>query len=219
MDIKEVKKAYREREQEIESRLKEFEKLRGASNERWFKELAFVVLTSQSSAQDSWKTAEKLERLGMLETGGEEEITEVLASEGIQYERNKAGYIVENRKELSQPTLENPSGGLKLKKRVDTEDLESTREHLVDELKGVGWKGASHFLRNVGYGNGFAIVSGRITSKLHELGVIESVEQPSGKEEYLEIEERMRGLSRELDIDIKALDLVLWSMETGEVFK
>jgi N-glycosylase/DNA lyase len=219
MNTEDVKQAYREREQEIESRLQDFRELRDAGSERWFKELVFVILTSQSSAQDSWQAVEKLSGEGLLEDGDEEEIAEVLASEGIQYERSKAHYIVENRKEMSQPTLEDPSGDLKLKGRVNPGDLESTRERLVDELKGVGWKGASHFLRNIGYGNGFAIVSGRITSKLHELGVIESVEQPSGKEEYLEIEKRMQGLSRELEIDIKALDLVLWSMETGEVFK
>jgi len=32
-------------------------------------------------------------------------------------------------------------------------------------------------------------------------------------------EETMRELAEELGIDIQALDLVLWSMETGEVFK
>ncbi|MFB6190224.1 MAG: DNA lyase [Candidatus Nanohaloarchaea archaeon] len=219
MDTEDVNQEYREREQEIESRLQEFEELRDADSERWFKELVFVILTSRSSAKDSWKAVEKLDELNLLEDGGEEEIAEVLAMEGVRYERSKSRYIVNNRRKLSRPTLESTSGKLKLESRVDPENLEATRERLVDGLKGVGWKGASHFLRNIGYGNGFAIVSGRITSKLHELGVIESLEQPSGKEEYLEVEERMRGLSRELDIDIKALDLVLWAMETGEIFK
>lgn len=219
MNDRQVEQAYREREQEIESRLQDFRELREVDNARWFKELTFVILTSQSSAKDSWEAAERLDRLGILQEGDIGSIAEVIASEGVKYERNKAQYIVENRRELSQPTLQNPSGDLKLKSRVDTGDLESTRERLVDELEGVSWKGISHFLRNIGYGNGFAIISSRITRKLHELGVIEEAGQPSGKKEYLEVEERMQGLSREIGIDIKALDLVLWSMETGEIFK
>lgn len=219
MELEDVRQHYEKNREEIESRLEEFHQLRDASERRWFKELVFVILTSQSSAEDSWNTAEELDAEDMLLGGEESEIEEILAGYGIQYEKNKASYIVENRDELSQPTLADPSGALKLRSRVDQADLEKTREQLVDQVKGISWKGASHFLRNIGYGNSFAIVSSRITSKLSELGVLETPEQPSRKEDYMEVEEKMQKLAAELEIEVKALDLVLWSMETGEVFK
>lgn len=219
MNTEEIEKHYQKNRSEIDGRLEQFERLQEANDQRVFKELVFVILTSQSSAEKSWEATEKMDELGLLTSGGEEEIAELLENYDISYERNKANYIVSNRQDLSQPTLKDSSGDLKLKNKIDPENLEKTREWLVENLKGISWKGGSHFLRNIGYGNSFAIVSSRITSKLYELGRVEDPGQPSGKEEYLTIEEEMKKLSKETEIDVKALDLVLWSMETGKVFK
>ncbi|MFB6191117.1 MAG: DNA lyase [Candidatus Nanohaloarchaea archaeon] len=219
MEIEEIKQHYRENQEEIQSRLKEFRQLRDAAGEKLFKELVFVILTSRSPAKKCWEAAEELDDLGLLLDGDRDRIAEVLAPHDVQYEKNKAGYIVENRRKLSQPTLKDSSGSLKLRERVDPENLDASREQLVADMKGIGWKGASHFLRNIGYGNSFAIVSSRITSKLADLGVLEDASLPSGREEYLEVEQEIQGLAEETGIDIQAFDLVLWSMETGEVFK
>lgn len=210
---------YRERETEISSRLEQFELLRDASDTRLFKELVFVILTSQSGAENAWDATEELESRGLLQDGSRKEIEHVLADHDIQYERNKADYIVSNRNALSQPTLNDPTVSLKLSDRIDPDDLESTREQLVEELKGVSWKGASHFLRNVGHGNSFAIVSGYISKALFQLDLQESVEPPKNREDYFEAEEKVQELAGELGIDVQALDLVLWAMQTGEVFK
>ncbi len=212
-----ISEHYRDNSQEIQDRIKEFQELREAPEERLFRELVFVILTSQSSARSSWDAAEKLDQLELLREPERSEIAAVLEDHGIRYEERKASYIVENRKKLSHPTLEDPSGSLKLRERIDPEDLDSTREWLVENLKGIGWKGASHFLRNIGYGNSFAIISGHIVSQLSEAGIIE--ERPSNREQYLRAEKKLQDLSRELDIPVQELDLVLWSMETGEVFK
>ena len=142
-----------------------------------------------------------------------------LKQKEIQYEKNKAGYIVDNRQLLSQPTLKNPTNELKIKEKLNLEDLEKTREWLVDNIKGLSWKGASHFLRNIGYGDNFAIVSSYISKTLFKLQLIDEAEIPKDKEKYLEQEDIVRDLADEGEIDIKALDLVLWSMQTGEVFK
>jgi N-glycosylase/DNA lyase len=219
MNQQEVVEHYRENRKEIERRLDEFESLRDASSERWFKELAFVILTSQSGARNSWRAVEELESNSLLLEGSEDEIAEVLERNEIQYEMDKASYILENRNQLSQPTLDDPSGKIKLKDRVDPDRPEKSREWLVDNLSGIGWKGASHFLRNVGYGNGFAIISSRISSKMYELDLVESPENPSSREEYLSAEQKLKEFSKSSGIDIQALDLVLWSMETGEIFK
>lgn len=219
MEIEDVKQNYRDQKDEIKSRIKQFQQLQDTSDYRLFKELVFVILTSRSDAKKSWEAVEKLDELGLMENGSKEEIAEVLKSYDIQYERNKASYIVDNRRSLSQPTLEDPSDDLKLSQRIDPHNLDATREQLVKNLKGISWKGASHFLRNIGYGNEFAIVSGYIAKKLYQLGMLDSPDPPKNKEEYLEAEQKLRQLSKETGIDIQELDLVLWSMETGEVFK
>ncbi len=219
MDKQKILSHYKENKDVIDSRLDDFEKLRDADNKRLFKELVFVILTSQSSAKKSWKATEKLDELDLLESSEKEEIARILELHDIQYERNKASYIVENRKKLSQPTLTDPSGNLKLKDRIKPDNLDQTRKWFVENINGLSWKGGSHFLRNIGYGNSFAIISSRIVSKLYELDYIEKLDQPSDQESYLEIERKMQDLAKETGIDVKALDLVLWSMETGEVFK
>lgn len=219
MELEEIKQEYSEKEKEIEQRLEEFQSLRNSDGKRLFKELVFVILTSQSSAKKCWEATEKLDELGILHESSKEEIAEVLQEYGIQYEEKKAGYIVKNRKNLSQPTLKDPSTEIKIKSRINSDNLEKTREQLVEELQGVGWKAASHFLRNIGYGDDFAILSGYIMKKLHQLGLVDSPEPPQGKEEYLEAEEKLQKLSKKLNIGVKELDLLLWSMETGEIFK
>lgn len=219
MNYEEVKQHYEEHQEEIEERLEEFEEVGELSDYRLFIELVFVILTSQTEAKKAWSAAEELDDKNLLLEGNEEQIAKVLERNEVRYEENKASYIIDNRKMLSQPTLHNPTNELKLKEKLDTSDLEKTRGWLVENIKGIGWKGASHFLRNIGYGNGFGIISGHIIDQMNELDVLDSADQPSDKQDYIEAEEKLRKFSEEIDIDIKALDLTLWSMKTGEVFK
>lgn len=215
----EIKSHFRENEEAINSRLKSFKDLRESGEARKFQELVFVLLTSQSSAEKCWEATVELESENLLEHGDKDSIAKVLAEHGIQYEINKAGYIVDNREMLSQPTLSNPERSLKISDKIKKQDLESSREWFANNIKGFSWKGSSHFLRNIGYGDEFAILSNYTVKKLFELGYIEDAEQPKNKSEYLKMEESMRDLAEDLNLSMQELDLALWSMETGEVFK
>jgi N-glycosylase/DNA lyase len=219
MNPEDIRQHYEENKEEIQDRLDEFREIRESNDYRLFMELCFVILTSQSSAKNAWKAVQKLDDENLLIEGNKSEIERILKEKEIQYEKNKAGYIVDNRQLLSQPTLKNPTNELKIKEKLNLEDLEKTREWLVDNIKGLSWKGASHFLRNIGYGDDFAIVSSYISKTLFKLELIEEAEIPKNKEKYLEQEEIVKNLADEVGIDIKALDLVLWSIQTGEVFK
>ncbi|MBC5792850.1 MAG: hypothetical protein H8Z69_02300 [Nanohaloarchaea archaeon] len=219
MKNEDILEQYEEKKQEIDSRLNEFESLRKAEDRRVFKELVFVILTSQTSAEKAWKSTEKLDDLQLLERGDKSEIAEVLSRYEVQYEKNKASYVVENREMLSQPTLQDPTKSLKLRNKIDEDDLDKTRKWFAENIKGMSWKGASHFLRNIGYGDDFAIISAYISKSLYSLGRKEDAEPPKDREEYMEDEELMHDIAEETGIDIQALDLVLWSMENGEVFK
>jgi N-glycosylase/DNA lyase len=219
MNPEDVKQHYQENREEVQVRLEEFRGLRNSNDYRLFMELCFVILTSQSSAKNAWKAVKQLDNQNFLLEGDRSEIADVLRQNEIQYEENKARYIVRNREFLSQPTLKNPTNELKIGEKLNLEDLEKTRKWLVENIKGLSWKGASHFLRNIGYGDDFAIISNNISKILFKLELIEEAELPKNKEKYLEQEEKVRELAEEVGISIQALDLVLWSMETGEVFK
>jgi len=219
METRKIQNQYREKEDEIKERIREFRGLEQASEERIFQELAFVTLTSQTEAEKAWKATEKLDRKNLLIDGSREEIRDILEGENIRYSEDKASYIVENRSFLMQPTLDKPEKGLKLKRQIWGKEPEKSREWLVENIKGLSWKGASHFLRNVGRGKDFAIISGHIVRKMHQLGLLKEPDFPDGREEYMEYEEKLREFSGKIDIPLEELDFVLWSMGTGEVFK
>jgi N-glycosylase/DNA lyase len=110
---------------------------------------------------------------------------------------------------------------LRLRERLEGfADPVERRDWLAREkgIKGLGYKESSHFLRNVGY-RGYAILDKHILRCLAEVGVIASPQPPSTRARYLATEERLRDFARDLGVDFEELDLVLWSMKTGEILK
>ncbi len=83
----------------------------------------------------------------------------------------------------------------------------------------MGYKEASHFLRNIGLGEDLAILDRHILKNLALLGVIEEVPSSPTKRIYLEIEKKMTAFSGQAGIPMGELDLLLWYKEAGEVFK
>ncbi|HEV8594230.1 MAG TPA: DNA lyase, partial [Thermoplasmata archaeon] len=77
----------------------------------------------------------------------------------------------------------------------------------------------SHFLRNVGRGEEFAILDRHILKNLRYHGVIRSVPDSLSRTRYLAIEEKARAFAEDVDIPLAGMDLLFWSRETGAVFK
>lgn len=94
------------------------------------------------------------------------------------------------------------------------------RDWLVREkgIKGLGYKEASHFLRNIGF-RGYAILDKHVLNSLAELKIFDDPKPPNTRSKYLMVEEKLKQLTAELDIDFDELDLVLWSMKTGVILK
>ena len=88
----------------------------------------------------------------------------------------------------------------------------------MKNVRGLGYKEASHFLRNIGF-QGLAILDKHILSSLAEFGVIKENRPPKNRKEYLEIEGKMRRFAEEIKIDMDELDLLLWSRKTGKILK
>ena len=213
MSLEEIKKLYERRKKDIERRLKEFKELfERSSDDRIFAELIFCLLTPQSRAKKCWEVVENLMEKGLLLGGDHGEVLREL--EGVRFRKRKAWYVIEARKTFA-------SGG-KIRMKDTIRNFSSpgeAREWLVKNVKGMGYKEASHFLRNIGMGEDFAILDRHILKNLKVLGIIDSIPRSMTKKRYMKIEGRMRRFSREIGIPMSHLDLLFWSKETGEVFK
>lgn len=93
------------------------------------------------------------------------------------------------------------------------------REWLIKNVNGLGRKEASHFLRNIGLGKEFAILDVHIMRNLKWFNVIDEIPEQLTDKKYLEIEAKMKKFSKDAGIPLNALDLLLWSKETGFLFK
>lgn len=206
--IVEIKEIYSTIKDEIQSRLDEFKQIgRTGNDEDIFAELVFCILTPQSRAKICWKAVQNLIEKNLLFNGNENQIAKELY--GVRFNNNKAGYIVKARDNFAKV----------LNFRKDDENIYKTRELLVKNIKGFGYKEASHFLRNIGFGENIAILDRHILKNLKLLNVIDEIPKMLLKNKYLVIEEKIRKFSEEINISLNHLDLVLWYKETGEVFK
>lgn len=220
MSVEKIKENYFKKEEEIESRINSFKDIKeSASEERLFLELVFVILTSRSEAQECWKAARELKTSKLLTSGSKEEIQDILDNYEIQDHINKSNYIVKNRKMFSQPSLTDTTAGLKIRNKINDKNIENTRKWFVENVNGISWKGGSHFLRNIGFGLDFAVISKPLMRQLYLYNKVESSDLPKNQDEYLAVENKFREFAEECGLDTASLDLTLWYMETGEVFK
>jgi len=213
MNLGDLKRLYLIRKSEIESRFAEFKRTwEEGRDEDIFAELAFCLLAPQSKAKICWRAIEKMCKDNVLLKGNKDEIVGYLR--GVRFKNNKAVYIANAREMFMK------NGKVKIKEILRSfKDPREIRDWLVKNVKGMGYKEASHFLRNIGMGEDFAILDRHILKNLKVLGIIDSIPRSMTKKRYMEIEGRMRGFSREIGIPMSHLDLLFWSKETGEVFK
>ena len=93
------------------------------------------------------------------------------------------------------------------------------REWIVKNIKGMSYKEASHFLRNIGFGEDIAILDRHILKNLVKLEVIDELPKSLTPKLYMEIEEKMRKYCEFVKIPMDEMDLLLWYKEAGVIFK
>jgi len=204
-----IREDYKLKKAEIKRRLLEFTEIWNSKpDSRVFAELCFCICTPQSSAKKCWEAVSKLYVSGALFRGTANHIAAVLKHFGVRFCNTKARRIVEARKYLP------------IKEKIDVMNLDWTRKWLVNHIKGMGYKEASHFLRNIGVGEKFAILDRHVIRNLVRLNVIPDMPKSHlTAKRYLEIEKQMRQFAKKSRIPMPELDLLFWSMETGSVFK
>ncbi|MEJ7616527.1 MAG: N-glycosylase/DNA lyase [Pyrinomonadaceae bacterium] len=210
--IENLRAAYGERRPAVAARLAEFREVwQHGTDDRLWEELVFCIFTAGASARMGLRSIEAIRTL--LRRGTHQELAEGLR--GVhRYPVARSGYIV-----VTRDYLEGSARGLR--QRLDSfGDSHERRDWLARErrIKGLGYKEASHFLRNIGL-DGYAILDKHILRSLAELGVIASPAPPTTRAKYLLIEEKMRRFARDVGIDFDELDLLLWSLKTGEILK
>ena len=201
---------YEKKKVGIKKRLNDFSEMAKKGEEEIFEELVFCLLTPQSKARLCDKAVKKLKEKGALFNGDEKAVKAWIA--GVRFPNEKARYIV-----AAQNLFIN-GNNVKIKDKLAGNDKE-IRGWLVKNVKGLGYKEASHFLRNIGIGLELAILDRHILKNLKRYGVIEEIPKYLTTKKYFEIEEKMREFAKTIGIPMAELDLLFWSMEAGEVFK
>jgi len=211
--LKHLTEEYRRIKPEIKKRLAEFRKIIKEDDEKVFSELCYCILTANANAVLCNKAIEELQKAELLLKGKARQIRPILKGKA-RFHNKKADYIVGAR------NLFRRSGCLEIKKRLNADNIIETRDWLVDNIKGFGYKEASHFLRNIGLGGGIAILDRHILKNLNRYGVISKIPDSVGNRRiYMDIEGKMRIFSKKINIPMEELDLLFWSIQTGFIFK
>ena len=189
----------------VNTRLKEFESFENKDYDEWFSELCFCILTANARARTALQIQRGLGGKGFMKLP-KEQLTETIKRAKHRFHNNKAKFIIEARKNYAIRDI--------VKKMDDVE----AREWIVENVKGLGYKEASHFLRNTGRKN-LAILDRHILNLMLENEYIDRIPLTLDKRRYLKIEESFIRLAKVLEMSPAELDLYMWYMKTGEVLK
>ncbi|MCW4020178.1 MAG: N-glycosylase/DNA lyase [Candidatus Bathyarchaeota archaeon] len=189
----------------VDQRIREFRDAGQKPSREIFKELCFCILCANYMAEGSMKIQNAVED-GFL-TLPEPQLAERLKALGYRFPNVRTKYIVEARQYKDS-----------LKRVIYSfKNSSELREWLITNIKGIGSKEASHFLRNIGY-NDFAILDFHIINILARHGLIKKPKTLTSRR-YLEIEALLRKIAEKVNLTLAELDLYLWYIETGRVLK
>jgi N-glycosylase/DNA lyase len=188
----------------VKQRIKEFKSIDKESNNELFKEMCFCLLTANYNAEKTIKIQNEIGDCFLIES--KESISNKLKEHGHRFPNARAEYIcgsIKFKEELS--------------KIIKFHDKKAIRNWFVENIKGLGFKEASHFLRNIGFDD-YAIIDFHIIDILVDNKIIEKPKTLT-KKKYIEIENTLKKIAKKTDLTLSELDLYLWYMETGKVLK
>ncbi|MBI4332214.1 MAG: DNA lyase [Chloroflexi bacterium] len=199
--------------------MKEFQNFgQKANNDELFAEVAYCICTPMNPFEGCQSAITKLQENKLLFSGDRDVIAPFLLRNRVRFHNVKAGRITEARAKLYEKGCPNPILGLV--KDILSMPQRQARNRLYEiGVPGLGMKESSHFLRNIGHGDDLAILDRHILGKLVEHGVIDQEPKTLTLGSYQSIEEKMTVWSNEIGIPLGELDLLLWSEETGKIFK
>jgi N-glycosylase/DNA lyase len=179
----------------IDERIRQFKSVKNKGEEALFIELCFCLMTANFDAARAIKIQNDIGK-GFLRLS-QEDLAKELRRLGHRFPNARAKYIYEA--------------------RCHAKSLKLDRDWLAENIKGLGYKESSHFLRNVGCDD-YAIIDFHIIDILVENKLI-SRPKTLNKKRYLEIEKILKKLADASDLTLAELDFYLWYMETGKILK
>ena len=217
---------------QIRDRMAEFRSKGKQGENEIFKELCFCILTANYSAEGGMRVQEAVGNRFI--TLPEAALAKQLKSLGYRFPNIRAKYVVSARNyksDLCVLLASNPAPNLDQNSNPGQKTL---REWIVKHIHGLGYKEASHFLRNIGYGS-LAIIDFHILELLERNNLIKkqsahshstssssqsvSKSRSVSKRRYLEIEQLLSKIAIKTKMSLGELDLYLWYVETGKVLK
>lgn len=196
-----IQKLINQPNNEIQIRLQEFKALGQKSNNEWFSELCFCLLTANSKAITAIQIQKNVGEEGFFKKT-EEELSFVIRKNKHRFHNKKSEFIILARKYRNIKDLITPLPSSK------------AREFLVKNIKGLGFKEASHFLRNVGRDD-VAIIDRHILRFMNSENMISDIPKSITPKKYVEFE----GMLKQFNVPLDLLDLVIWHQVTGVVLK
>lgn len=191
----------------VERRMTGFKRLGRQPGPVLFKELCFCILTANYTAEGGIRIQRAVGN-GFLSLP-EKRLAARLRALGYRFPNTRARYIIKARKYAG--SLKNIMRSFRSKNAL--------REWFVDNIHGLGYKEASHFLRNIGYAD-FAIIDFHIIDLLARHRIIKKPKKGAlPKKQYLALERVLQRLAHECGMSVGELDLYLWYLETGKVLK
>ncbi len=189
----------------IEDKVQEFSRFKEATKEEIFGELCFCILTANTSAEMGVKT-QNIIGLDNFVHMDQQTLRDSLKAAKYRFYNLRSKFISESRWIIDElPSLINSSNTFE------------TREYLVENIKGMGYKESSHFLRNVGVFD-FAILDKHIVRMLkREVPEIEV--KVASRKNYLRTEETVLKMASQMGLKPGILDLYMWKIATGKLIK
>ncbi len=189
----------------VENRKQDFIRAGKSSPEIIYGELCFCILTANTSAEMGIRTQEIIGLEGFLNFD-EETMRKRLKEARYRFYNVRSKFLVQSRWIVDE-----------LPHIIAMKDRIGARDYLVNNLKGIGYKEASHFLRNVGVFD-FSILDKHILNMIRK-------EHPERKflvgsrKNYLETEKTILEFADSISLEPGILDLYLWKIATGKLLK
>jgi N-glycosylase/DNA lyase len=197
---------YLERRDAIHERLAEFSRVR---RQEYFYELIFCILTPQSSQRNADLTIDELKRDDFHGKGFDPTTYLRDPRHYVRFHITKAKRLLVIRERYTE---------IEKLLTADHTNIQTLRDAIIDVVPGFGLKEASHFLRNIGFSD-LAILDRHIFKHLLALKIIGRMPKSLTRKRYLSIEKKWLKFSAAYGIPMEELDLLFWSMETGEIKK
>lgn len=189
----------------INTRLKEFDDFKNKNNLEWFSELCFCILTANSRAITAISIQKELGKKGFINYSSEK-IKQTIIKNHHRFHNRKTNYIILAREYIN------------IKDIISEMDNIASREWIKNNIKGISYKEASHFLRNTGHTN-VSIIDRHILRLLKEHNYINKIPSSLSKKTYFFIEDILKKIAKKLKMSLSELDLYMWYIKTGNVLK